>query len=70
MEKIVKAFIFGLGTFALIIITAVITAYPTMWAWNYVMPYLFGLKEISVLQAIALSFLASSLIKSSLTMRK
>lgn len=63
MEKIGKATTFGLGTFALVIIMAVITACPTMLAWNYVMPYLFGLKEISVLQAIALNFLAILLIK-------
>lgn len=39
-------------------------AFPVEWAWNYVMPTLFGLKEIDWGQAFCLNFLASTLIKS------
>lgn len=40
---------------------------PLAWAWNGTMPYLFGLKEIGLLQAFQLSLLSSFLVKSSLS---
>lgn len=39
-------------------------AFPLKWSWNYVMPYLFDLKEITWGQAWCLSFIASMLFKS------
>jgi len=30
-----------------IVIVGLITAWPLMWSWNYVMPYLFGFKVIT-----------------------
>lgn len=59
-----------IGGFLLIVIFSILLGFPTMWAWNYVMPYLFGLKEITFLHGIALNFLSGSLIKSSLTNKK
>ena len=59
-----------IGGFLLIVIVSILMGFPTMWAWNYVMPYLFGLKEITFLHGIALNFLSGSLIKSSLTTKK
>lgn len=56
--------------FTLVVIVSILLGLPTMWAWNYVMPYLFGLKEITFLHGIALNFLSGSLIKSSLTNKK
>lgn len=50
-----------LGSFGLLL------AFPIKWCWNYTMPYLFSLKTITWGQAWCLSFLASMLIKSSLT---
>ena len=37
---------------------------PIMWCWNYVMPDLFGLEQITWKKALALSMLSSMLFKS------
>tara|TARA_B100000809_G_scaffold264049_1_gene318838 strand:- start:422 stop:634 length:213 start_codon:yes stop_codon:yes gene_type:complete len=42
---------------------ATLVTLPTMFLWNYVMPNLFGLQEVTFLQALALNFLASILFK-------
>ncbi len=39
-------------------------AYPLMWAWNYAMPPVFGLKMISYWQSFSLLVVSSLLIKS------
>lgn len=67
MEKFV-AVLFGviLGLF-LIVGFSLVMAFPTMWCWNYVMPYLFGLKVITFWHALSLNILAGMLIKSSHT---
>ena len=36
---------------------------PTMWLWNYVMPTVFGLPEISVWQTLVLLILAEIFFK-------
>jgi hypothetical protein len=56
-------------TFALlfILVLVLVMAWPTQICWNATMPYLFGLKEISFVQAIALNCLASILFKSTTT---
>ena len=38
-------------------------ALPVMWLWNYVMPYLFSLREIDFPHAMGLVFLCQSLFK-------
>ena len=50
---------------ALMIGLAVLWALPVMWLWDYLMPTLFGLKEITFCQALALGVLCSLLFKSS-----
>ena len=50
-----------------IAVVALGLAFPVKWCWNYVMPYLFDLKEISWGQAWCLMFICNSLIKSSYT---
>jgi hypothetical protein len=42
----------------------IIMAFPIMWLWNWLMPDIFNLPEITVLQAWGLSFLSGLLIKS------
>jgi len=44
-----------------------ILAFPIMWCWNYVMPYLFEFKTITWGQAWCLNFLAHLLVKASQT---
>jgi len=48
-------------------ILSVIMAFPVKWLWNWLMPEIFGLPVISVLQAWGLSMLSSLLLKPSPT---
>ena len=43
---------------------SLIMALPTMWLWDWLMPELFGLKEITLLQAWGVNFLSGMLFKS------
>jgi hypothetical protein len=54
----------------LLILSAILLAIPTMVLWNYVMPSVFGLTQISLLQAMALNILSGILFKSSVTVKK
>jgi hypothetical protein len=47
------------------LVIAIITAVPLMLLWNWLMPELFHLPTISILQAFGLSILSSILFKSS-----
>lgn len=46
-----------------ILFFGVLFAFPLKWTWNYVIPFLFGLKEITVYQAWCLAFVAGVLVK-------
>lgn len=65
--KALEAFFILIGLFLL---SAILMGFPTMWLWNYVMPYVFGLTPITLYQAIALNFLSSILFKSNVTINK
>jgi len=52
MEKFLTGLFGLLGVLALVSLFAVIMAFPVMWMWNYTMPPVFGLPEISVWQAL------------------
>jgi len=70
MEKlggIMAKFIIGIMMVAFIVL---FMSLPFMWCWNYVIPYLFGLKELSWGQAWCLMFVCSCLIKSQLNNNK
>jgi hypothetical protein len=54
----------------LLILSAILLAIPTMVLWNYVMPSVFGLTQITLLQAMALNILSGILFKSSVTVKK
>ena len=43
---------------------------PTMWLWNYVMPTVFGLPEISVWQTLVLLILAEIFFKKNINKGK
>jgi len=49
---------------------AAVFALVTQWAWSVVIVPIFGLKELTLIQAFALNLLSSLLIKSSLTAPK
>jgi hypothetical protein len=63
-DKIASAIGRTLGFVALILLMAVLTAYPVKWLWNALMPELFNLKTISFAQAWGLMTLCSLLFKS------
>ncbi len=50
--------IFGVWLFALL------TALPVFLLWNWLMPEIFGVKTISLLQALGLNFLCGILLRS------
>lgn len=46
---------------------ALLLGFPVMWLWNYVMPYLFHVREIDFWHALCLTLLCGFLFKSSST---
>lgn len=59
------AAVFAALTFlAVIFVITLIIALPVMWLWDWLMPVLFGLPEITWLQAWGLALLCSMLFKS------
>ncbi|MDD4804503.1 MAG: hypothetical protein PHN69_04945 [Candidatus Pacebacteria bacterium] len=61
--KLETVFIYTL-IFILIAFFGLFFAFPLMWTWNYVMPYVFGLPVITWGQAWCLNFISSLLMKS------
>lgn len=70
METILKAVLLTIFGFAFVLAISLLFCFPIKWTWNYVMPYLFDLKEINVWHAFCLSFLAGVLIKPSFASSK
>jgi hypothetical protein len=54
-----------LGLILYLIVIGILLALPVMLLWNFVMPDVFGLTEITFWQALALTLLSSFLFKSS-----
>lgn len=52
-----------LGAIVLIIVIAILFAFPVMWLWNWLMPVIFGLTKITVWQALGLMILCQFLFK-------
>jgi len=46
-----------------LILLSLVLSLPVMWLWDWLMPTIFGLKEITLLQAWGLNFLCSLLFK-------
>ena len=55
---------------ALIVTFILILGYPMMWLWNWLMPELFGLPQITFLQAIGLNVLTSIIFRPNVTIKK
>jgi hypothetical protein len=49
---------------AVLIGLSLLMSLPTMWLWDWLMPELFGLKEITLFQAWGVNFLCGMLFKS------
>jgi membrane protein required for beta-lactamase induction len=54
----------------LVAIVIVLLGYPLMLLWNWLMPIIFGLPEITFWQAIGLNLLSTILFKSTTTVKK
>lgn len=64
--KILEVIIAGIAALVVgIAVFGLLAALPTMLLWNWLMPELFGLKEIGFWQALGLLFLSGFLFKSS-----
>lgn len=62
MSDVIGAII---GFALLVVVVAIVMAFPLMWCWNYVMPDLFGLAELDFWHALVLGMLSGMLFKSS-----
>ena len=67
MKSSFETFAVFLGLIAIVI---VILGYPLMLLWNWLMPVIFGLPEITFWQAIGLNLLSTILFKSTTTIKK
>ena len=72
-EGITKAFIVILVLIASILFVAIwglVWAIPLTWAWNFVVPDVFGLPRLSYLQMLAIYVILTSLWKSNFSISK
>ena len=67
MNKTIEAIALFLGTIAIIV---VLLGYPVMLLWNWLMPELFGLSEVTFWQAIGLNILCTILFRPSISIKK
>ena len=67
MNKIIETIALFLGTIAIIV---VLLGYPVMLLWNWLIPELFGLSEVTFWQAIGLNILCTILFRPSINIKK
>jgi len=65
--KAIEAFLIVMG---LLLLSAIILAFPTMFLWNWLMPDIFGLIKIDLYQAMGINFLTNILFKSNVTIKR
>lgn len=65
--KAIEAFLIVIG---LLLLSAILLAFPTMWLWNWLMPNIFGVMKIDLYQAIGINFLANILFKSNVSIKR
>ena len=54
----------GVAAILAVIVVVLLWTLPTYWLWNWLMPEIFGLKAITLGQALGITFLSSILFKS------
>ena len=59
-----------LAAILLVVLVAAILGFPLMWLWNWLMPGIFNLPEITFWQALGLNALSTILIKPTLNTKK
>ena len=65
--KAIEAFLIVMG---LLLLSAIILAFPTMFLWNWLMPRSFGVTEITLYEAMGINFLTHILFKSNVTIKR
>ena len=65
--KAIEAILLVVGV---LLLYALILAFPTMVLWNWLMPRIFGLTQIDIFQALGLNFLSGILLKSNVNVKK
>ena len=69
-NKMTEGLLTGLAVIGLLVIIALVCSFPLKWTWNYVMPYIFHLPQITAPQAFCLYFIGGALFKSSASHKK
>ena len=64
MNYIIHGIVYIVGAISMMFVISAFSALPVMWLWNYTMPDIFNLPEISFWQALALNVLCNCLFKS------
>jgi len=64
MSKIIAVIIGAIGLIGLIVALAFLFSIPLLLLWNWLMPVIFGLKEITWVQSIGILMLSGILFKS------
>ena len=59
-----------LSAILLVVLVAAILGFPLMWLWNWLMPGIFNLPEITFWQALGLNALSTILIKPTFNTKK
>jgi hypothetical protein len=54
----------------ILFLSALLLAFPTYFLWNWLMPDIFGLGKIDILQALGLNFLSGILLKTNVNVKK
>jgi hypothetical protein len=67
MKNNIEALGLFLGTIAILL---VLLGYPVMLLWNWLMPVLFGLSEITFWQAIGINILCTILFRPTINIKK
>ena len=70
MKDFAEFILLSLGAVVVIVLLAVLSAIPVWLLWNAVVPEIFGLQEIGLMQALALSLLSACLFKNTLSSSK
>lgn len=70
MENNTKIVTYTILSFFAVLIVGLVMVLPLMWLWNYVMPSIFGLPEISYLQMLALYYIVQFLFRTNITVNK
>ena len=65
METLIEILGAALLVILIVAIIAIILSFPVMWLWNWLMPTIFDLVEISFWQALGINLLCGFLFRSS-----